>query len=208
VVWDFHAVDPKFNAMIERGETVTGPAMWDQFLPRYFTINGKSGFYSSHDHDTVPTGRIGQPCLIRIMDSSMAADSPHIHGNHVFLLSQRNSVGELNVRNNILFVDTFTEEVSQCMDWLLPFIRPPDIPGDPKIPLRNLIPTELGMTLGGVPQSPLGYPMHGHNEISQTAAGGNYPQGLVTHWEITGDVDGIDFPRSKPEEMGGPAEIH
>jgi hypothetical protein len=28
--------------------------------------------------------------------------------------------------------------------------------------------------------------MHCHTEMSQTAAGGNYPMGLVTHWEMTG----------------------
>jgi hypothetical protein len=28
--------------------------------------------------------------------------------------------------------------------------------------------------------------MHCHCEMSQTAAGGNYPQGLVTHWQIEG----------------------
>jgi hypothetical protein len=50
------------------------------------------------------------------------------------------------------------------------------------------------MVLGDVPQSPLTYPMHGHDELSQTAAGGNYPQGMVTTWEITGDLDGVDFP--------------
>jgi hypothetical protein len=59
------------------------------------------------------------------------------------------------------------------------------------------------MTLGGVGQSPLSFPMHGHNELSQSAAGGNYPQGMVTHWEIEGDVDGVKFPKSDPKELGG-----
>jgi hypothetical protein len=31
--------------------------------------------------------------------------------------------------------------------------------------------------------------MHDHNEISNTAAGGNYPHGLSTHWEISGPID-------------------
>ena len=29
------------------------------------------------------------------------------------------------------------------------------------------------------------YVMHCHFELSQTAGGGNYPQGAVTHWEMT-----------------------
>jgi hypothetical protein len=30
--------------------------------------------------------------------------------------------------------------------------------------------------------------MHCHTEMSQTAGGGNYPQGLVTDWELTGPL--------------------
>ncbi|HWI41550.1 MAG TPA: hypothetical protein VNX25_08685, partial [Verrucomicrobiae bacterium] len=45
-----------------------------------------------------------------------------------------------------------------------------------------------------VPQSPLIYPMHCHMEQSQTARGGNYPQGAVTHFEFLGDIDGVDYP--------------
>ena len=45
-----------------------------------------------------------------------------------------------------------------------------------------------------MPQSPLEYPMHGHTEIDQTAAGGNYPQGMITHFIITGDLDKVPFP--------------
>ncbi len=207
-IWLFHSIDPRFNAMAERGEKIDATRFTDEFLPRYFTINGESGAYASHNHNTVPHGRIGQPHLIRIMNTGMNADSPHIHGNHVYLLAKRLPSGVLHVQENVVLVDTFTDEVSQCMDWLLPFIRPPDIPGDENIPLRRLIPTELSLTLGGVGQSPLAYPMHGHNEQSQSAAGGNYPQGMVTGWEITGDVDGVDFPRSNPEEKGGPPEMH
>lgn len=207
-IWVFHSKDPKFNEMAERGEPIDAGQFVEEFTPRYFTINGLSGAFASHDHSTVPSGRIGQPHLIRIMDTGMNADSPHIHGNHVYVLAQRDVRGVLRIRENVPLVDTFTDEVSQCMDWLLPFIRPPDIPGDEKKPLRDLIPDELSLTLGGVPQSPLEYPMHGHNEQSQSAAGGNYPQGMVTHWEITGDLDGVPFPHSIMEEKGGPPEAH
>jgi hypothetical protein len=37
------------------------------------------------------------------------------------------------------------------------------------------------------------YPMHCHSEPSQAGAGGNYPGGLVTHWAITGDINGVPF---------------
>lgn len=207
-IWLFSTADPAFNAMAQRSERINPIKFTDAYVPRYFTINGESGAFASHNHHTTPEGRIGQPHLIRIMDAGMTADSPHIHGNHVYLLARRDAFGNNVIPENIFLVDTFTDEVSQCMDWLLPFIRPPDIPGDRTVPLRDLLKTELSLTLGGVGQSPIMFPMHGHNEQSQSAAGGNYPQGLVTGWIITGDVDGVDFPPSNPEEKGGPPEKH
>jgi hypothetical protein len=208
-IWLFSTVDPRFNEMAQRGERIDPVRFTDEYLPRYFTINGESGAYASHNHNTVPHGRIGQPHVIRMMNAGMAAESPHIHGNHVYVLA-RDNVGTWDyvIWDNLRFIDTYTCESGSVMDWLLPFRRPPDIPGDEHIPLRDLIPTELSLVLGGVGQSPLAYPMHGHNEQSQSAAGGNYPQGLVTGWEITGDVDGIDFPHPNGEDKGGPPEGH
>lgn len=42
-------------------------------------------------------------------------------------------------------------------------------------------------------QNPIPYPMHCHSEPSQAGAGGNYPGGLVTIWQINGDVNGVLF---------------
>lgn len=191
-IWLFHSVDPRFNAMAMEGLEIDPVQFVDEYLTRYFTINGESGAFASHNHDTVPSGRVGQPHLIRIVNADIDVHSPHIHGNHVYVTAINGQP-----RENAQLVDTFTVFPEDRVDWLLPFIRPPDIPGDPSIPLRDLIPNELAMVLGSVPQSPLTYPMHGHDELSQTAAGGNYPQGLVTTWEITGDLDGVDFPEHR-----------
>jgi hypothetical protein len=38
---------------------------------------------------------------------------------------------------------------------------------------------------------PLLYPMHCHIEMSQTASGGQYPQGMITHWELLGPSRGV-----------------
>jgi hypothetical protein len=35
-------------------------------------------------------------------------------------------------------------------------------------------------------------------EPSQTAAGGNYPEGSIAHFKFLGDVDGVDFPNVVP----------
>jgi hypothetical protein len=190
--------------MAEAGTPIDADAFRAGFLPRYFTINGISGAYSSHDMSIVPHGRIGQPHVIRLMNAGLAHHSPHLHANHFYVLARVDGLKEKQVvQENVVFLDSITLGPLERMDWLHPFIRPPDIPGDPSRPLREAAREELSMTLGGVAMSPLSWPMHCHMEMSQTAAGGNYPQGSVTMWELTGDLDGVDFPHSNPAELGG-----
>lgn len=205
--WLLHSVDPIFNGAVQNGQSGNVA----RFLPRYFTINGLSGAFASHDEfafntdenrKIVARGRIGQPYLIRILNAGTATHSIHFHANHVYILSLNNVT-----QDNVFHVDTFTVAPLDRVDMLLPFVRPPHIPGDPAIPLRQLIPNELALVLDA-PQSPLEYPMHCHMEMSQTAAGGNYPQGLTAHWALTGDVDGVDFPNAQCTCMTpGPASI-
>lgn len=194
-IWVMHQIDPRFNVRARNGEFIDPADLWENFLPRYFTINGKSGVFASHDAATTLIGRIGQPMLVRILNSGLFTHSNHLHANHFYVTAVNNQV-----RDNVFFVDTFTIFPLDRIDWLVPFIRPQDIAGDPDRPVRELIPNELRLTISGphgspgVRQSPLVYPMHCHNEVSQTAAGGNYPQGAMTHFEFLGDVDGVDFP--------------
>jgi FtsP/CotA-like multicopper oxidase with cupredoxin domain len=194
-IWMFNSIDPFYNSLAQNGKPIDPAGFASRFLPRYFTINGRSGTFSSHDaEDIVPFGRIGQPHLIRILNAGMATHSPHLHANHFYVLAMNNVL-----RENVVLLDTFGLKPLDRVDWLVPFQRPPDIPGDRSAPLRALLANELKMVLGDVPQSPLEWPMHCHMEMSQTAAGGNYPQGMVTHWELTGDLDGVEFPL--PEGM-------
>jgi FtsP/CotA-like multicopper oxidase with cupredoxin domain len=186
-IWLFSSIDPRINERVQRGEGIDPVRFTETYLPRYFTINGKSGAFASHDDNICPKGRIGQPHVIRLLNAGMAAHSPHLHANHMYILSLNNEVQE-----NVPRLDTFTMNPLDRKNCLLPLMRPPDIAGDERIPLRDLIPNELRLVLT-TPLSPLSWPMHCHMEMSQTAAGGNYPQGLVLHIEITGDVDGIDF---------------
>lgn len=153
-------------------------------MPKYFTINGKSGFFAAHDPDTSPFGKIGEPALIKTVNTGNFIFSPHVHGNHFYVLYE-NSIKQ----KNVVFLDTYTLKPMDRKDILIPFIRPPDIPDGAWPPIE-----ELTQVLGGVSQSPLQYPMHCHNEPSQTSAGGNYPSGVVLHWQITGDLTmGLDF---------------
>lgn len=194
-VWVFNSVDPRFNERARLGQPIDAERFVSEFLPTYFTINGLSGHYAAHDKSVVPRGRIGQPHVIRLMNAGLCWHSPHQHGNAFYVLARVGADLERQaIERNVAQMDTVTLRPLERMDWLHPFVRPADIPGDPRLPLRQTLARELSMVVGGVPQSPLRYPMHCHMEMSQTAGGGNYPQGAVTHWELTGDVDGVDFP--------------
>jgi len=196
-IWLMNQVDPRFNAQAQadflanRASTVSAADMKADFLPRYFTINGKSGAFASHDPDTTIEGLIGQPMLVRTLNAGLFTHSNHLHANHFYVTAVNGTV-----QDNVFFLDSYHIFPEDRVDWLVPFVRPPDIAGDQGIQLRDLIPEELALVLGDVPQSPLGYPMHCHMEPSQTAAGGNYPQGSVTHFDFLGDVDGVEFPHS------------
>lgn len=170
MVWMFCQTDPRLNARVAAGETINGATLKYNFVPRYFTINGLSGFDASHDDSIVPRGYLGQPTLIRVMNAGLAHHSPHIHGNHVIEMTHENEDGTVRYLSNLYELDVWSMKPMARTDVLLPFEKPPDIPVWP--------PREEPF--------PLRYVMHCHNEISQTAGGGNYPQGLVAHWEMLG----------------------
>ena len=188
ILWHVHSVDIRWNRLASTGATLDPAKVRGDFQTTYFTLNGASGFFASHKHENAPAGRIGQPHLIRIANTGLCAHSLHIHGNHVYVCSH-NGVPQASVR----MVDTWRVGPLERADWLLPFIKPPDICGPEARPLREVMRQELGYRDDyGIAQCPVEYPMHCHMEPSQAAKGGNYPGGLVTHWAITGDVD-MDF---------------
>jgi hypothetical protein len=219
-IWVFNTIDPVKAAAATAGPNAISPAAFlGGFLPQYFTINGKSGFFSAqhghvadsgggsnHNHglgenllsvsdglfdaqgNVSISGRVGQPILIRNLNPGLMWQSPHIHGNHVYVLAH----GQINqdhsqlsrvIPTNLHMVDTWTMEPGSVQDVLLPFIAPPDIPD-------NFWQAAAAGTNHEL--FPLVYPMHDHNEISNSAAGGNYPQGAATHWQIDGPFDPTD----------------
>lgn len=171
-VWVFSQTDPALNRRVDANQAVDLSTVTANFAPRYFTLNGFSGFDAAHDEATRPVGYIGEPLLLRVLNGGLATHAPHIHGNHVMELSSINAAGAQVVRDNIVERDTWTMAPLDRKDVLLPFERPPDIP-EAAYPMRE-------------EPFPLRYPMHCHTEMSQTAGGGNYPQGLITDWEILG----------------------
>lgn len=180
-IWLLSQVDPGLNARVERRETIAPASVRRTFLPRYFHINFVSGFDAA-DHAELPPqkraaarliepeGRQGQPTLLRCMNAGLATHSLHIHGNSVLGTSNTDlTTGRPFCESNILELDAWRMSPLVRRDMILPFERPKDAavwpPRQEPFPMR--------------------YVMHCHTEMSNTAGGGNYPQGLVTHWEMT-----------------------
>lgn len=181
-LWLFSQTDPLVNAAVAAKQTVDPAKVVSTFLPRYFTINGLSGFDTAvHGGHASPqaerimaSGRQGQPTLVRTMNAGLATHSVHIHGNHCMILTDSDAAGVHHLESNVYERDVWMLKPMHRIDVLLPFERPPDIP------------------LAAWPMKeepwPLRYVMHCHCEMSQTAGGGNYPMGAVTHWEMTGPL--------------------
>jgi FtsP/CotA-like multicopper oxidase with cupredoxin domain len=228
-IWVWNTVDPTFNTIAQNGDNAEpgggiDPAFFRAtFLPRYFLINGKSGAFASLEDtapETVLAAFIGEPHVVRMLNAGFATQSPHIHANHCYVLAVNNVVLESVTHPDTFTIGTVDKDIPLAqlaadplgatdrlflsggsrVDWVVPYIRPPDIPGDPNTALQNLIPDELAIVLEGVPQSPLEFPMHSHTEIDQTAAGGNYPQGSITHFIFLGElINGVEvrFPATE-----------
>lgn len=202
-VWVFETVDPDKHLLAAATVGAIDPATFTTgYLPQYFMINGKSGFFAAQHAHPAPApapgddhshgaqgamnsldaqaaisihGNVGQPCLIRSLNAGMMVQSPHIHGNHVYGVARNGQV-----QSNLFLVDTWTMPPLERQDVLLPYFQPPDIPGASWLRFEAGTNEEL---------FPLFYPMHDHQEVSNTAAGANYPFGCATHWQIDGPVD-------------------
>ncbi|MBM6582460.1 multicopper oxidase domain-containing protein [Microvirga sp. BT689] len=203
-IWICAGIDPKFNALIERGKQIASSPLTanvvDTFVPRYFTINNRSGYDLHADYDgqlpVIAKNYIGEPTLFRIVNVGLAHHANHFHGNHLMELARvdlnpkSTTYGQIIVPDNIFEVDTTAMWPMQRRDLLLPFEIPPDIPY--QIPVSGPTGSQFQRMVNKQAQEPfpLRYVMHCHTEMSQTAAGGNYPQGMVCHWEVLGGLGG------------------
>jgi hypothetical protein len=159
-VWVTENVDSVWCERARRGGTTT----LDEIVPDYFLINGRSGVDSVHDPSISVHGKLYEPALVRIVNAGVATHAMHFHGNHLEVVCQNaKRAPYLMKKDTIMMPGGYTK------DAILPFNPPPDI--WPPI-------EEWG------PELTLSYPMHCHAEMSQTAAGGLYPNGMLAHWEI------------------------
>ncbi|HEY3018794.1 MAG TPA: hypothetical protein VGJ32_01310 [Solirubrobacteraceae bacterium] len=143
-------------------------------LPRYFLINGETGVEATRNEElTIPViplhveGAAFAGVLIRCINTGVATHSLHWHGNHVFIV-MRNAVPE---REGLVFEkDVQRIEPLQRIEVILPAHTgfeafPPLNQNHPKVKEQH-------------------FPMHCHAEMSQTAAGGSYPFGMLTDWHL------------------------
>ena len=160
--WLINDIDPSWHSDISKGRTPRS-----SFNPYYFTINGRSmrvpghPDYGNPDIDsgyatnTRLEGSIGDRTLVRILNAGMCMHSVHFHANHVEWLA-RNGQPRADVwkKDTVLLPNN-----KGSLDVIYPFETPPD----------------------SWPQVSTGhYPMHFHDEMTQTAGGGLYQFGIAT----------------------------
>ena len=223
-VWLMHQASPVLFAEVGANAGVYDANLFmDKFLrspfshnrgtgnAEYFTINGQSGHFAHNTPFICPMNRIGEPSVVRILNAGLWCHSTHIHANHVFVIGVNGAASK-----NPIWVDTFTSHPMDTYEWVIPYMRPPDIPNtrgigrqDPGLTTlaggKTYPPVEeLGLMFPApgermaqdqqgnpidlkVEMSPLCFPMHDHSEASQTAQGGNYNCGLICGINFTGD---------------------
>jgi len=176
-VWVFNEIDPAFNARAQAGLSIDPDDFVANFLPRYFTLNGRMGSLASHEEtapDTVVHDTQGNAALIRIVNAGVAMHGPHYHGNHVYPVLKNAAIPDV-----IMWKDTIRVMPEDRIDVFLPYTIPPNAVHFPPPESGSAFLEELhGRKMEGK------WPMHCHVEMSQTAAGGLYPQGLLTDWKM------------------------
>lgn len=160
--WIFNQIDPVWHEKVRNRQTPT-----TEFIPRYFTINGKYSISPGAPGSMDPAldamadpksalhGHVGDRTLIRMMNAGLAKHSVHTHGNHMEWLTKNGQV-----RSDIWRKDSIPLDGNKGrVDAIYPFNAPPDA----------WPPVTTGM-----------YPMHLHDEMSQTSGGGRYLFGAMT----------------------------
>jgi len=160
--WVFNDIDPALNNAVHLNAAIPST-----FTPRYFTINGLSsrppgapGFGdptidSMADPRTQLSGSIGNRTLVRMLNVGMCSHSMHVHANHMEWLTNNGTVRSSVWKKDVLYMRNNIGKI----DAIYPFSPPPD----------------------AYPQVTTGhFPMHCHDEMSQTAGGGYYQFGSMT----------------------------
>jgi FtsP/CotA-like multicopper oxidase with cupredoxin domain len=164
--WIFNDIDPVLNNAVQLNGTIP-----TTFTPRYFTINGLSsrppgatGFGdptvdAMADPRSKLSGSIGDRTLLRILNAGMCSHSVHTHANHMEWLTNNGTKRPSVWKKDSLYLRNNLGKI----DSIFPFSPPPD--------------AYPAVTTGH-------FPMHLHDEMSQTAGGGLYQFGSMTEIEF------------------------
>jgi len=164
--WIFNDIDPVLHNAVQLNGTIP-----TTFTPRYFTINGLSsrppgaaGFGdptidAMADPRSKLSGVVGDRTLLRILNAGMCSHSVHTHGNHMEWLTNNGTVRSAVWKKDSLYLRNNLGKI----DAIFPFAAPPD--------------AYPPVTTGH-------FPMHLHDEMSQTAGGGLYQFGSMTEIEF------------------------
>jgi len=173
-VWVFHDIDPAWNDAIRRGNNPP-----NRYVPRYFTINGLSGrppgspgngdptVDAMHDKRTALHGHLGDRTMVRCINTGRAKHAVHCHANHMEWISTNGQQ-----RDDVWLKDIIPLDANNgTMEFIFPFEPVPDA----WPPMTNS--TLAQATAEGRKTA---YPMHLHDEMTQTAGGGLYMFGAMT----------------------------
>lgn len=105
------------------------------FKPQFFLINGQSGHFAHNNATIVPNHRVGEPCIISVLNAGLMAISHHLHANHYYLLARGSlnspvAAGDFgdNSSDNPIWIDVYQVHPMTRQDWLVPYMKMPDIP--------------------------------------------------------------------------------
>ena len=173
-VWMFNDIDPAWHNAIRNGNNTP-----NRYVPRYFTLNGlygrPPGAPGSHDPNldsmadkrTAIHGHLGDRTKVRCLNAGRAQHAVHCHGNHMEWLSSNGRQRDQIWKKDIIPLDG----EGGTMEFIFPFEAPPD--AWPRVTNNTLA---QAMAEG----RHVAYPMHLHDEMTQTSGGGLYMFGALT----------------------------
>jgi hypothetical protein len=181
--------------------------------PQFFTLSGQSGHFSHNFPFLCPFMRVGEPAVLRVLNAGLWTHPLHIHANHVYVLKVRNELTgfdqfnafeDLNpnrvpgIKDNHIWVDTFSAYPMDVWEWLVPYIRPPDVPNSLGIGRPDLAQT--------LPVDPTPIPEFGIiKNPDGTVSPGNTPFGETT-WPPVQEVN-MAIPKAGTQLGGVPVHV-
>jgi len=121
----------------------------ENFTPQFFTISGQSGHFAHNTSFVTPHMRVGEPTVMRVLNAGLWTHCVHLHANHFFMMKVRNEITGFpavatqfnafpdldpaavpGILDNHIWLDVFGTHPGDVWDYVIPYMRPPDVPND------------------------------------------------------------------------------